>query len=346
MNANGPFGPACLALDEDMEIGKICDGIRAYVAHYRKKGAVVAMSGGIDSSVVASLCVEALGADKVLGLLMPEMESSAETLETSSAMAGHLGIEAKLQDISGSLTALGCYEKRDEAIRSICPGYGPGFKSKIVLPSVVDSDSYRLFSVVICDPTGKESRYRLTTEAYLGIVAATNFKQRTRKMLEYYHADRLNYAVAGTPNKLEYDQGFFVKLGDGAADFKPIAHLYKTQVYMLAERLGVPDMIRRRPPTTDTYSMPQSQEEFFFSLPYGKMDLCLLGMEMNVPVKEVGDAVGLTEEQVLRVYRDIEQKRRSTEYLHAGPTLFGNNVHEPAARSAGDRPPTFHRSGA
>ena len=148
-----------------------------------------------------------------------------------------------------------------------------------MLPSVVDSDMYRLFSVVVQAPDGTQKRARLTHEAYLSIVAATNFKQRSRKMLEYYHADRLNYAVAGTPNLLEYDQGFFVKLGDGAADLKPIAHLYKTQVYALAAALGVPEEIRSRPPSTDTYSLPQTQEEFYFSLPYDQMDLCLYAQE-------------------------------------------------------------------
>ncbi|MCX6376942.1 MAG: NAD(+) synthase, partial [Armatimonadetes bacterium] len=211
--------------------------------------------------------------------------------------------------------------RRDDAIRTVFPDFGAGYRSKIVLPSVVDSDSFRLFSIVILDPDGRETKMRLTPDAYLGIVAATNFKQRVRKMLEYYHADRLNYAVAGTPNRLEYDQGFFVKLGDGAADLKPIAHLYKSQVYQLAAHLGVPAEIRSRPPTTDTYSLPQSQEEFYFSLPYDRMDLCLYGKNNGIPMEEIASAAGLTEEQVQRVFRDIEQKRKSTEYLHLPPQL-------------------------
>jgi NAD+ synthase len=190
-----------------------------------------------------------------------------------------------------------------------------------VLPSVVDSDTFRLYSVVVVDPDGEQTKYRLTPEAYLGIVAATNFKQRVRKMLEYYHADRLNYVVSGTPNRLEYDQGFFVKLGDGSADVKPIAHLYKSQVYALAEYLGVPEEIRSRPSTTDTYSMPQSQEEFYFSLPHQRMDLCLFGRNNGVPVEEIAKAADLTPEQVHRVFRDIDQKRRTTRYLHLAPEL-------------------------
>jgi NAD+ synthase len=186
---------------------------------------------------------------------------------------------------------------------------------------VIDSDTFRLYSVVVLAPDGTESRHRLTPESYLGIVAATNFKQRVRKMMEYYHADRLNYAVTGTPNRLEYDQGFFVKLGDGSADVKPIAHLYKSQVYALAEHLGVPEEIRSRPSTTDTYSLPQSQEEFYFSLPYQRMDLCLFGRNNAVPVEQVAAATGLTPEQVNRVYRDIDSKRASTRYLHLAPEL-------------------------
>jgi len=153
------------------------------------------------------------------------------------------------------------------------------------------------------------------------IVAATNYKQRVRKMTEYYHADRLNYAVAGTPNRLEYDQGFFVKQGDGSADFKPIAHLYKTQVYQLAEYLGVPEEIRRRPPTTDTFSMPQTQEEFYFALPYDRMDLCLFAVINGVSAEEAAPAVNLTPAQVERVFKDIDAKRRATRYLHMRPLL-------------------------
>lgn len=317
------FGPDTLRIDEGAEAERIAEEIRSYMRRVRRKGAVVAVSGGIDSSVVAALCVHALGPERVFALQMPEAESADETLDISSELIRWLGVDSTYENISPMLEAFGCYRRRDDAIRRVFPEYGQGYLSKIVLPSVIDSDSYRIYSVVIQAPDGTQVTRRLTTGAYLEIVAATNFKQRTRKTLEYFHADRLNYFVTGTPNRLEYDQGFFVKLGDGSADLKPIAHLYKSQVYALAAHLGVPESIRRRPPTTDTYSLPQSQEEFYFSLPYDRMDLCLFGLNNNVPVGEIAAALNLTEEQVGRVFRDIEQKRRATAYLHESPALVG-----------------------
>ncbi len=313
------FGKHCLEIDPDLEVARIRVMLTEYLARSQRRGVVVALSGGIDSSVVAAACVAALGPDRVFGLHLPERDSSEETIRLSRLIAESLGIRSEEHDITPMLEAVGCYQRRDDAIRMVCPEFSEEHRAKIVLPSVIDSDRLRLYSVVVMAPDGTRTSRRLTPQAYLGIVAATNFKQRVRKMWEYYQADRLNYVVAGTPNRLEYDQGFFVKLGDGAADVKPIAHLYKSQVYALAEHLDVPAEIRSRPPTTDTYSLPQSQEEFYFSLPYDLMDLCLYGRNNGVPAAEVAEAVGLTPEQVERVFRDIEQKRATTEYLHLRP---------------------------
>jgi NAD+ synthase len=311
-----------LALDAETAVGEIVARLRDIVhGELRKRGAVVGLSGGIDSSVSAALCAEAFGRDRVVGLLMPETDSAPETLELSRGVADSLGIEAILEDITPILEAAGCYRRRDEAIRSVVPDYAPGWKAKIVLPGLDHGDRLSVFTVVTESPDGRRGETRLTASAYRGVVAATNFKQRTRKMLEYYHADRLDYAVAGTPNRLEYDQGFFVKLGDGAADVKPIAHLYKTQVYQLAAYLGLPGEIRTRPPTTDTYSLPQGQDEFYFLLPYDKMDLCLYGWNHQIPAGAVAEATGLQEDVVERVFRDIERKRAATRYLHLPPLL-------------------------
>ena len=301
------------------------ESIRRIVLHrFRRRGAVVGLSGGVDSSVTAAICARALGKEKVFGVLMPEQDSSKESLELGHMVAESLGIRSAVEDIGPTLKALGCYERRDEAIRKMVPEYGEGWKSKIVLPSLAQGSSYALFSLVVQSPSGEIKRVRLSSEAYLGIVAATNFKQRTRKMIEYYHADRLWHAVAGTPNRLEYAQGFFVKNGDGSADFKPIAHLYKSQVYQLGRYLGVPEEVLRRPPTTDTYSLEQSQEEFYFSVSLGTLDLCLFGKNNGIAISEIASATGLTSAEVEQVYAMIDSKLRATRYLHAPPQLLGD----------------------
>ena len=310
-----------LDIDLAAAAAEIENAIRRHVGRLHKRGIVVGLSGGIDSSVVTALCARALGADRVQVLLMPERDSSPESLTLGRLLAGQLGTPVLVEDIAPTLEAAGCYARQQEAIRMVFPEYTAGYKNKITLPSILDADRLNVSELTIESPTGERRKARMPLAAYLQFIAATNFKQRIRKMMEYYHADRLNYAVAGTPNRLEYDQGFFVKLGDGSADLKPIAHLYKTQVFALAEHIGVPLEIRRRPLTTDTFSLPQTQEEFYFALPYQQMDLCLYGLNHGMSADATAKAANLTAAQVERVYRDIEQKRRSTRYLHTPPQL-------------------------
>jgi NAD+ synthase len=317
------FSKRVLELDREAEVARISAWMKAEVmGTLKKRGVVVGLSGGIDSSVCAALAVRALGKDKVFGLFMPERHSADESLELGQLLATSLGIAATTENIAAALEGAGCYSRQEEAIRTVFPEYGPKWKSKLTLPSILETDRLNVFQLTVQSPEGETKTGRMPLQAYLQIVAATNFKQRVRKMVEYYHGDRLNYAVVGTPNRLEYDQGFFVKQGDGTADIKPIAHLYKTQVYALAETLGIPEVIRRRPPTTDTYSMPQTQEEFYFALPYDRMDLCLWAVNHDVKAEEVASEVGLTAAQVERVFKDIHSKRRATRYGHLPPILL------------------------
>ena len=318
------LSPDLLVLDAAAEVERITARLRELMkTTIKRRGVVLGLSGGIDSSVTCALAVKAFGPKKVFGLHMPERHSADETLVLSRSISDHFDIDSAHEDISDILEAVGFYRRYDAAVKSVVPDYGEGWKSKIVIPNIVESNEFSLYSVVSQAPDGETHKVRLPLKAYLEILAATNFKQRIRKMLEYYHADRLNYAVAGTPNRLEYDQGFFVKLGDGAADVKPIAHLYKTQVYQLAEYLGVPEDIRKRPPTTDTYSLAQGQDEFYFSLPHAKMDICLFGKNNGYSVEETAEALGLQPQQAQRVYDDIDNKRNTTRYLHLASQLVG-----------------------
>jgi NAD+ synthase len=318
---NPQFNTDALRIDPALSAEQISETLRGQVLKdLRKRGVVVGLSGGVDSSVVAALCVRAVGPRKVLGVLMPEQDSDPDSLRLGRLVAAHLRIECVLEDITSMLAASGCYRRRDEFIRRLFPEYGPGYRSKVVLRKATGSP-YNVSYLVVRSPDGEEMQARMPIDIYLGIVAATSMKQRTRKQLEYYHADRLNYAVAGTPNRLEYDQGFFVKNGDGAADIKPIAHLYKSQVYQLADYFEVPEEIRSRPPTTDTYSLAQTQEEFYFGISLQKLDLCVYALDHGVSAAEAAAAVGLTVEQTEEVFRDIAGKRRTTRYQHQPPML-------------------------
>lgn len=322
MLAQATLGPQVLDLDPEATIRAITARLTEIVGkELRRRGVVVALSGGVDSSVCAALAVRALGPNRVFGLLLPERDSSDASARLGETVARQLGIEYATQDIAPVLETIGCYRWRDEAIRRVVPEYAPDWKSKLVIAKGA-GHGYTFFKVVVQSPQGKRLEQRLPHREYLQIVAATNYKQRIRKTIEYFHADRLHYAVVGTPNRLEYDQGFFVKNGDGSADVKPIAHLYKTQVYTLARYLGLPDEICRARPSTDTFSLPQGQDEFYFALPYEQMDLALWAYNHHLPPRELGVSLKVDETQAKRIYEDIETKRGATRYLHARPVLI------------------------
>src|SRR5438876_8995518 len=307
-----------LELDAAAETRRIAEALRVQVGQtLRRTGIVVAMSGGVDSSVGAVLVVKTVGPGHGVAVGLAEGESDAQSLALARDWAERLGIEFLAEDVTAILEASGCYERRDAAVRRLVPEYGPGWRSKLVLDGGgLDSDRLNMCFIAVQPPGQDVRKVRLPARELREIVAATNFKQRIRTMLTYHHADRLNYAVVGTPNRLEYDQGFFVKGGDGLADVKPIAHLYKSQVYQLAESLGVPVLIRARTPTTDTYSLPQTQEEFFFSLPLATLDVVLQARNEGRSPADVAAELGHRAEQIEHVYREIDHKRRVTRPLH------------------------------
>jgi len=288
---------------------------------FKRKGAVVGISGGIDSSVSLALAVEALGPEKVIGILLPEKDSIEESKILALKLANQIGVQTIEENITGALEGFGCYRRRDEAVTSIFPEYNPNdYDMKIgINPESINRNLPSLFSLTILNKNGEEKSKLLPPKEYLQIVAASNFKQRCRMSMLYYHAERMHYAVVGTPNKHEVEQGFFVKHGDGGADIMPIANLYKTQVYQLAEFLNIPKEIIERTPTSDTYSAEQTQEEFFFQLPFKEMDLIWYGYENSYDPSEVAEALEKTTGEIQSIYNNFIRKQKTTEYLRMQP---------------------------
>ncbi len=314
---------------EIKDVAKTCDHISGQLKeivfkNLSRRGAVIGISGGIDSSVSLALTVNALGAENVLGLMLPEKDSSPESLDLAQKLADKFGIRTQIEDISGALNGFGCYTRRDEAIRRVFEEYDPTvYKMKIgIKQNPLKHSLPPAFSVTIVDPEGNEKSKLLPVKEYLQIVAASNFKQRSRMTMLYYHAEKNYYAVIGTPNKHEVQQGFFVKHGDGGADVMPIASLYKTQVYQLARHLGIPEEIIKRTPTSDTYSAEQTQEEFFFQLPFELMDLIWYGWENGYDAGEVASALGKPEEEIRNVYKNFHRKKETTAYLRKQPVVI------------------------
>lgn len=316
------FGPDVFALDYAAETKRIGDWLVATVRQQARRGLVVGVSGGIDSAVCAALAVRALGPQRVFCLLMPERDMVDDAHDRGRRLCEQLGVNYAVEEIESALEGLGCYRRRDEAIARLIPDYGRDWKHKIVVSPATEG-TITHFNIVVQNPAGEQSTQRMPADVYLQVVAATNFKQRVRKNFEYYHGDRLNYAVIGTPNKLEYDLGFFVRGGDGLADVKPIAHLYKNQVYAMAEHLGVTAEIRAQTPSTNTYSLPQTQEEFYYALPYEKADLALYALLNDVALDEAAAAIDITRAQLDHVYKDFKGKQRAAERLLADAAILG-----------------------
>jgi NAD+ synthase len=311
----------------NLDCKKVVDELVEFLRHkiyveYKRAGAVVGTSGGIDSAVVAALCARAFGPEKMLGVLLPDRDSSQDSSKLGIELATTYGYKYITENITKGLEGSGCYVRRDEAFKKLFPEYGPGWKAKIVLPTnILETGRLNIFRLTATPPGGEPISKRLPVAEYLQIVAASNMKQRLRMLTLYYHAERLNYSVIGTGNKNEHDQGFFVKYGDGGADCRPIAHLFKTQVFQIGAYLGVPQGILGRTPTTDTYPDEQTQEEFFFGLKFKTMDLLWHAKEHNVPIGEVAKVMNLNTDQVQRVWNDLDQKKRTTEYLRAEPAI-------------------------
>jgi len=317
-----PFSKDILHIENIEEVcNSIMEKLKNDVAFkLQRRGAIVGISGGIDSSVCMALSAKAFGPEKVTGIMLPEQDSSDDSKNLALELANKFNVKTIEENITKALDGFGCYQRRDEAIGSVITNFDPKIdKAKIEIKQNMDQNIPAIFSITVIKPDGEVISKLLPAKEYLQIVASTNFKQRSRMSMLYYHAERLHYAVIGTPNKHEVEQGFFVKHGDGGADVMPIGHLYKTQVYQLASHLGVPQEIIDRTPTTDTYTAEQTQEDFFYQMPFASMDLIWYGWENGYPAEEVGKVMGKSAKEIENIYKSFERKKKTTEYLRMRP---------------------------
>ena len=315
-----PFSKEVLRINGEVEADKISGFIRDQTLSLHRDGIIIGLSGGVDSALCAALSVKAISKDKVLGLMLPDKESSPQSAELATQQAQRIGIRTQLVDITPVLEAFGTYEKRDAVAKSVFPEFSKRHKLKITLPSdILNKDSLNFFTLTVVDPEGAAKSARLNNEQARGIIAATCTKHRTRMMAQYYFAEKNNFLVCGTTNKSEALQGLFVKYGDGGVDIEPIAHLYKNQVFQLAEHLGVIKEILERAPSPDTYSAPVTDEEWYFRMPFKQLDLLLYAWENKVEISEVCRVMELTGEQVKRAFRDFTNKYNATRHLNQLP---------------------------
>ena len=319
------FSKASLEINADREIARIANTLRGMLGQrLKRRGAVIGLSGGIDSSVVAALCVRALGQ----GPRARPAHARARVLGRDAASEQADRRHARDRDASTRtsrpmLDAAGCYRRRDEAIRTVIPDYGPGWKSKIVLPSVVDSDMFRIYSVVAQAPDGKRrhgaadaggvprDRRRDQLQAARPQDARV-LPRRSPELRGRRHAE-----PAGVrPGVLRQERR---RRGRRQADRPPVQD---AGLSSWPQRSACPEEIRSRPPTTDTYSLqPVARRSSTSPCPTTRWTCACTPRTTASPPPRPATVLGLTAEQVERVYRDIDAKRAFARYLHMAPLL-------------------------
>ncbi len=314
-----------LRIDPAEQLEKLSKFIAEQVrAVYRRKGIIVGLSGGVDSACIAAVAAHALGKEKVVGLILPETESNPISSEYAKKQAQALGIEHRQIEITPTVDSVVHYEWRDEFMRKMVPEYRPGYRYNITLPTdLLEREAISFYSLQVQMPDGEIKRKRLDVEEFRTITSFANIKIRARMLHLYAEAERRNLLVVGTTNRTEYLLGDFCKYGDGGTDIEPLTHLYKTQIYQLSEYLEVIPEIINRTPSPDTFSLPVSDQEFFFRIPFDKLDYLLYAWEHDVPLKDAVNVLGIPEEAVKRAFKDFAAKHRATAHLREMPGSFG-----------------------
>ena len=300
-------------------VNKISDFIKDEISNsFQKSGAVVGLSGGIDSAVTTSLCAKSLGSEKVLGLIMPEKESDSKSQIHAKKVAEKYNIKTKIIDITSILESFEVYQNKESIIKEKFPDFSINCKYRMMITSKL-KNLIGIPFLEILDEKNKQHKLKISSSEFLTLTAATSIKHRVRMTMLYFHAEKNNFCVAGTTNKSEYLQGYFVKYGDGGSDIEPLVNLYKSQIYQLGEFLKVPIEILTKDPSPDVWSFTTSDQEFFYSVPYDIVDLLMYARENNLSIKDVQKLSNLSQENIKILMRVQDQKYAKSQHMRETP---------------------------
>ena len=290
---------------------------------FRKEGIVIGVSGGIDSAVIAALAVDALGPERVFGLILPEKESSPSSRELGIDLCNALKIRYEEVPITPMLESFTIYQKKEALIKELFPHYDPAIHTTSLSrpPMIATEKVLNIPSLVLLKNRETIGTKRLSAAQFFYVLSLQNVKQRTRMIVEYMYAEKMNYAVCGTTNKTELLTGFFVKYGDGGVDLEPIANCYKLQVYKLAELLHIDTRIITRAPSPDTWSHFTSDEEVSLRLPYDILDQLLYAEEKHIPLKIIQENTKLDTTQIEWANKHILSLKNAARVLQLSPPV-------------------------
>lgn len=275
---------------------KIAGFIRDHFRKMDRKGIVTPISGGLDSSVVVSLCVKAVGSDKVTGLMLPEKDGNDEAEKYAKVIAKHLGIKTDRVNITRTLRSIGIY--------NYLTCYIPTKKLRnLIARNLWKKDGGTFIKKCREGAAGERMTKLMRDQTVRAFV-----KQRVRMLHTFKYADEHDLAVVGCAHKSEDLSGLFVKFGvDDVADIMPIKNLFRSHLLQIGEYLKVPDEILGRTPNPDVIPGVTDKYLDILGVESGKSDLILYGLDNTMDPQEIADQVGVPLEKVLEIKQTMDK---------------------------------------
>jgi NAD+ synthase len=300
-----------LAIDAAGTADRIEQSLRAEVlGALHRKGVVVALSGDLDSAVVATLAVRALGPMRVLGLLLPERGTPPERTARACTLAASLHIETASEDLDAALEGTGYFRRFSAALAKALPGVDLTWRTRLSFPPQTEEGRLNVSLLTAEAPDGTRRSARLSSPVLLELVSVMRLRQRVRAALVAVQAERRHFAVAASPGRFEPAPGLPLELPP-AGTLEPTAQLYATQVHALSRYLGLPDDLRAASVWPDPLPLPPEH-----------VDLCLYALNNHLPSEEVAKALGVAPRRVEQTFRVLEAKQRTASCIVGSAPLF------------------------